>query len=67
WRKLAESDEIKSKKGHEKAFAIIMNDETVTNLYRAFDTENKILIDGQIPDEETSLMSAVFKNLVSYV
>ncbi|HGE6111387.1 TPA: hypothetical protein ACGG76_002922 [Vibrio cholerae] len=67
WRKLAESDEIKSKKGHEKAFAIIMNDETVTNLYRAFNTENKILIDGQIPDEETSLMSAVFKNLVSYV
>ncbi|MGI2801033.1 hypothetical protein ACRTC3_20970, partial [Photobacterium damselae] len=67
WRKLAESDEIKSKKRHEKAFALIMNDETVTNLYRAFDTENKILTDGQTPEEETSLMSSVFKNLVSYI
>ncbi|UQV21190.1 hypothetical protein [Vibrio sp. J383] len=67
WRKLAESKEIKLKKNNEKAFALIMNEATLLNLYTAFNNENKALKDGNSPDEETSLRSTVFKNLVSYI
>ncbi|MHA6612164.1 hypothetical protein [Photobacterium damselae] len=67
WRQLAETNAVKSRSDNNDAFALVMNKENITRLYMAFEENNKALRNGSTPDENTLILSDVFKNLVSYV
>ncbi|ELB2738904.1 hypothetical protein QNE41_001053 [Vibrio parahaemolyticus] len=67
WRNLAESGAVEKSNTTDEAFALIMTKDNVARLYKAFMKENSVLLNGVTPDEETSLLSDIFKNLVSYV
>ncbi|MFA0562758.1 hypothetical protein AB4559_03290 [Vibrio sp. 10N.222.51.C8] len=67
WRKLAESDVENVKSKGDEAFALIMNKENVSRLFKAFEKQNKDLQNGLTPQDDTLLLSDIFKSLVSYV
>lgn len=67
WRKLAESNITKEKSKDNEALALIMSKENVSKLFKAFQKENKEYQNGLTPDDDTLLLSDIFKNLISYV
>ncbi|WP_025795530.1 hypothetical protein [Vibrio parahaemolyticus] len=67
WRDLTERDKVDQPDKGNDAFALIMSKENVNKLYTAYEMENQQLRNGVPPNSEISLLSDLFKNLVSYI